>query len=56
MSHTLGLTDELLSAATAAFVADPDTLASFVKAMSAIFIERSSLACSTPPLFLDTVT
>ena len=41
MSQTVGLDDELLSAATAAFLAHPDTLASFVTAMSAIFIDRT---------------
>lgn len=53
MSQTVGLDDELLSAATAAFLAHPDTLASFVTAMSAIFIEGRSLACAPSPLFVD---
>jgi hypothetical protein len=50
---TLGLTDEVLSAATAALFAYPETLASFVKVLSAIFIEGRSLACSPSPLFID---
>jgi hypothetical protein len=54
MSHTLGLTDEVLSAATAAFLANPDTLSWFVNAMSVIFIEGRSLDCSPSPLFIDT--
>lgn len=54
MSQTVGLDDELLSAATAAFLAHPDTLASFVTAMSAIFIEGRSLACAPSPLFVET--
>jgi hypothetical protein len=53
VSQTVGLDDELLSAATAAFLAHPDTLAPFVTAMSAIFIEGQSLACSPSPLFVD---
>jgi hypothetical protein len=53
MSHTPGLTDEVLSAATAAFLAYPEVFSSFLTTLSAIFIEEGSLACAPSPMFID---